>query len=216
MLRRLLRHLLIALLCGFAVFLILIVAAWYNLRGEWNMCRNQDQTRLYGLRSLRTQIVDYHEAHGVLPADLAEIPGAKAMLQQPGEPLLDSWGNPFQYRRQGETFELFSYGRDGQLGGIGLNADLYHDQRNRKLARPTFQQFFLTNDESEVARNSFLSAGLMAGCLVVFFTLLSLRDTSKAGDKMTAGRYIWFALVVIVISSVVGVFLLPVHIPNGH
>jgi general secretion pathway protein G len=216
MLRRLLRHLLIALLCGFTVFLILIVSAWYNLRGERNICRNQDFTRNYGLLKLDHQIKDYQEKHGVLPDTLAEIPDVHAMLQLPGEPLLDSWGNPFQYRRQGETYELFSYGRDGQPGGVGLNADLYHDQRNRKLARPTFQQFFLTNDESDVARNSFLSAGLMAGCLVVFFTMLSLRDTSKAGDMMTAGRYIWFALVVIVISSVVGVLLLPVHIPNGH
>ncbi len=216
MLRRLLRHLLIALLCGFTVFLILIVAAWYNLRGERNMCRNQDFTRLYGLRKLQAQIVDYHETHGVLPDDLAEIPDAYAMLNQPGEPLLDSWGNPFQYRCEGQTFELFSYGRDGRPGGVGLDADLYHDQRNRELAQPTFQQFFLTNDESEVVRNSFLRAGLMAGCLVVFFTMLSLRDTVKSGEKTTTGRYIWFALVVIVISSAVGLFLLPLHIPSGH
>jgi len=216
MIRRLIRRLAIALLCGFAVFLILILAAWYNLRGEQNMCRNQYETRLFGLRKLQAQLVDYRESHGILPDNLGDIPDAHAMLQQPGEPLLDSWGNPFQYRRDGETFELFSYGRDGKPGGVGLDADLYHDRRNQKLAWPTFPQFFLTNDESEVARNGFLAAGLMAGCLVVFFTMLSLRDTSKSGAKMTAGRYLWFALVVIVISSAVGVLLLPVHIPNGH
>ncbi|MCA9015891.1 MAG: type II secretion system protein GspG [Planctomycetaceae bacterium] len=216
MLRRLFRRLMIALLCGFVVFVILNLAAWYNLRGERNMRRNQDFTRLYGLRKLQVQIVDYHETHGALPDDLAEIPNAVATLNQPGEPLLDSWGNPFQYRRTGDDYELFSWGRDGKPGGVGLDADLYHDGRNHELSLPTFSQFFLTNDESEVARDGFLIAGLMAGILVAFITLLSLRDTEKSEEKMTTGRYVWFALVVIVISSAVGILLLPVHIPSGH
>ncbi len=38
----------------------------------------------------------------------------------------DPWGRPFIYRNPGEhgEFDLFSYGRDGQAGGSGEDADL--------------------------------------------------------------------------------------------
>ncbi len=39
--------------------------------------------------------------------------------------LLDGWGGPFQYRVTGDSYELFSYGRDGLPGGSGLDADVY-------------------------------------------------------------------------------------------
>ncbi|MFI4848837.1 MAG: type II secretion system protein GspG [Gimesia chilikensis] len=216
MIRRLIRHVLIALLCGALIFVILNVAAWYNLRGQRNMCRNQDFTRFYGLRVLGMQIADYREKHGVLPDTLAEIPDVHTILQQPGEPLLDSWGNPFQYRREGEAYELFSYGRDGQPGGVGLDADLYVDGRNRERALPTFRQFFLTNDKDEVARDGFLVAGAEAAFLVFCFTLMTLKGTTSTGHPMTAWRYIWFTLVVLVIATGMGLMLLPLHIPNGH
>jgi len=39
---------------------------------------------------------------------------------------LDPWGKPYQYRSPGEKgeFDLFSFGKDGQLGGEGENADI--------------------------------------------------------------------------------------------
>ena len=38
----------------------------------------------------------------------------------------DPWGNPYQYRQPGEhgEFDLYSFGRDGQTGGTGENADV--------------------------------------------------------------------------------------------
>jgi len=38
----------------------------------------------------------------------------------------DPWGNPYQYLYPGEhgTYDIFSYGADGRLGGEGLNADI--------------------------------------------------------------------------------------------
>ena len=41
---------------------------------------------------------------------------------------LDGWGNEFLYQlgtETGKTFEIISYGADGEEGGEGLNADLY-------------------------------------------------------------------------------------------
>ncbi len=38
----------------------------------------------------------------------------------------DPWGNAYQYRQPGEhgEFDLYSYGRDGQVGGSGEDADI--------------------------------------------------------------------------------------------
>jgi general secretion pathway protein G len=39
---------------------------------------------------------------------------------------LDPWGKPYLYRIPGEKgdFDLISYGKDGQPGGTGENADI--------------------------------------------------------------------------------------------
>lgn len=39
---------------------------------------------------------------------------------------LDPWGNAYQYRQPGQhgEYDLFSYGRDGQSGGSGEDADI--------------------------------------------------------------------------------------------
>lgn len=39
---------------------------------------------------------------------------------------LDPWGKPYQYRYPGEKaeFDLYSFGKDGQPGGSGENADI--------------------------------------------------------------------------------------------
>ncbi len=39
---------------------------------------------------------------------------------------LDPWGKPYQYRSPGEKgeFDLYSFGKDGQAGGDGENADI--------------------------------------------------------------------------------------------
>lgn len=39
---------------------------------------------------------------------------------------VDPWGKPYQYRSPGEKgeFDLYSFGKDGQAGGEGENADI--------------------------------------------------------------------------------------------
>ena len=45
--------------------------------------------------------------------------------------LLDPWKNPYEYRADGEinpgSFDLISYGADGQDGGEGDNEDIYNE-----------------------------------------------------------------------------------------
>ena len=35
----------------------------------------------------------------------------------------DPWGNPYQYRPEGDGYTLYSLGRDGKRGGEGLDED---------------------------------------------------------------------------------------------
>lgn len=45
--------------------------------------------------------------------------------------LLDPWNNPYAYRAEGEitpgSYDLISFGADGQEGGEGDNEDIYND-----------------------------------------------------------------------------------------
>ena len=56
------------------------------------------------------------------PADQARWNGPYLRKAVP----LDPWGRPFVYRIPGERgdYELLSYGKDGQPGGSGENADI--------------------------------------------------------------------------------------------
>ena len=42
----------------------------------------------------------------------------------------DPWGHPYQYRAPGEhgEYDLWSFGRDGQAGGSGEDADIVNWQ----------------------------------------------------------------------------------------
>ena len=45
---------------------------------------------------------------------------------------MDPWGNPYQYLMPGsynDSYDLFSFGADGQSGGEGLNADIGNWER---------------------------------------------------------------------------------------
>jgi general secretion pathway protein G len=37
---------------------------------------------------------------------------------------LDPWGGPYQYRSEGSSYEILSFGADGRSGGEGNDADV--------------------------------------------------------------------------------------------
>lgn len=63
------------------------------------------------------------------PADLEEEKWAGSYLKR--SELFDPWDNPYIYVEQGEvnigSYDLISYGADGELGGEGENEDIYND-----------------------------------------------------------------------------------------
>lgn len=56
------------------------------------------------------------------PANEAKWDGPYLKKALPSDP----WGNAYQYRQPGEhgEYDLYSYGKDGQSGGTGENADI--------------------------------------------------------------------------------------------
>lgn len=46
--------------------------------------------------------------------------------------LLDPWGNPYEYVKHGSSFEIISYGDDGQPGGEGDAADISSKKSDSK------------------------------------------------------------------------------------
>ncbi len=101
------------------------------------------------VNTARTQIKQLESALEFYRLDNARYPsteqGLQALVQQPtiepvpkrwrpegylqgGEVPLDPWDNPYQYLRPGQanphTFDLWSFGADGQPGGADNDADV--------------------------------------------------------------------------------------------
>lgn len=93
------------------------------------------------IRILADQLRLFQAQQGFLPT---QQQGLQALVEAPTTPPLaprfptggylesrsvptDAWGNPFLYLipgRQGEPFEIISFGADGVEGGSGANADI--------------------------------------------------------------------------------------------
>jgi general secretion pathway protein G len=87
--------------------------------------------------ALETALDIYRLDMGVYPEQNLAL---QALVQQPENNLkwkgpylekaipLDPWGRPYNYRIPGEKeeYDLFSYGKDRKLGGIGDNADIFN------------------------------------------------------------------------------------------
>ena len=90
----------------------------------------------------KAQIAGLEKALDTFRLDVGRYPtteeGLAALVNKPGavtqwngpylkkEVPLDPWGHPYQYQSPGASsdFELRSYGKDGQPGGTGDNADI--------------------------------------------------------------------------------------------
>ena len=97
--------------------------------------RAKSQTARIQLENLGTTLQLYYIDNGQYPS---EAQGLRALLENPGvltdwngpytEPakLIDPWGREYHYRQPGKEadFDLFTLGRDGQVGGTGEDIDI--------------------------------------------------------------------------------------------
>lgn len=83
-------------------------------------------------------------------------------------------------------------------------------------ALATFNQFFTESDPAEVDRRGFTMTGFLAAIIVFFTAFQVLGDADKGDRKLRPMALIGYSLVIIVIATCLGAFLMPLHIPNGH
>jgi len=127
---------------GFTLIELLVVALILGLLAGFAAPRYFSQVGKSEVSVARAQIDALEKALDQYRLDTGHYPstelGLAALIQRPpSEPKwegpylrkdvpADPWGKPYFYRTPGERreFELISFGKDGQPGGTGENADL--------------------------------------------------------------------------------------------
>jgi general secretion pathway protein G len=127
---------------GFTLLELLVVVAIIGLLVGYVAPRYFGQVDKSEVTTARAQIDALEKALDQYRLDTGRYPGTELGLnalveRPPNEPRwngpylrkavpLDPWGRPYLYRSPGERgeFDLVSYGKDGQPGGAGENADI--------------------------------------------------------------------------------------------
>lgn len=107
---------LVELLLVVTILGILATAAFVNFAGAGEETRIT-ATRL-SIKSIGDAVRVYEVQHGRYPESLEKLTesvnGREPLLKQ--EALVDSWGTPFTYKREGRTIKITSAGPDLQIG----------------------------------------------------------------------------------------------------
>lgn len=129
-------------MCGFTLLELLVVMVIIGLLAGYVGPRYFSQIGKSEVKAARAQIDGLEKALDQYRLDTGHYPltehGLQALTERPsnGEkwsgPYLkkavppDPWGHPYVYRQPGEhgDFDLLSYGKDGQPGGSGEDADI--------------------------------------------------------------------------------------------
>jgi general secretion pathway protein G len=127
---------------GFTLIELLVVVVIIGLLAGFVAPRYFSQVGKSEIGVAKAQIDALGKALDTYRLDTGHYPGSelglKALVERPAsEPKwtgpylrkdvpLDPWGRPYVYKVPGEKgdFDLLSYGKDGQPGGTGENADL--------------------------------------------------------------------------------------------
>lgn len=207
------RTAIVALLVGGCVFTVAYLAAWRQLGGSPYVAR-YGVANLGRLSSVQDAVKQYRERTGRLPATLDELPsGAKSQHKVDNEGrLIDYWGNPINYVLTDDDFEIFSYGRDGQPGGRGMDADLYLGAENHPI-RGSWQQCLPTLGQFAFDLNT---KGMFGACVAsgLLATLLFYGlSASHAETRISALTMVKNLIAVLIVSLLAATFLVLVCAP---
>jgi len=128
---------------GFTLLELLVVMVIIGLLASYVAPRFFDQVGKSEIKATRAQLDAFDKALGAYRLDTGHYPstdqGLKSLVERPtDEPRwsgpylskavpLDPWGHAYIYRQPGDQnhdYDLVSYGKDGQRGGTGENADI--------------------------------------------------------------------------------------------
>jgi hypothetical protein len=180
------------------------LVAWNGYRNWIYQYSPEAQTVRY-LNLIKNDIEVYRQAKGRLPSDLAELPVCKVhkvSINDKGQPR-DVWGTPILYRVEGDQYTLLSYGRDGEPGGTGYDADLTPEDWPPKA---TLWEFTVAGDSAGM-KLCCIGAGLLA--LPLCFRMSSWQPKSSLAFLVELSVTAVFAVAIAVVMSVL-------HVPTGH
>lgn len=127
---------------GFTLLELLVVMVIIGLLAGYVGPKYFAQIGKSEVKTARAQIDAFEKAIDTYRLDTGHYPtteqGLNALMVQPanepkwGGPYLkksvplDPWGKPYMYKQPGEhgDYDVFSYGKDGQLGGSAESADI--------------------------------------------------------------------------------------------
>jgi hypothetical protein len=203
-------RLMAALLVTVIVSSIAYYCAWRNYR-RWEGFRSLQDLTERELDHVRERVELYRAATGKLPGSLAEVPdweNSEVHLDERKQPV-DVWWNAIQYELAGDGFVVYSFGRDGQPGGEGLDGDLYPRSSGRPRPVATLWQF-TTDLPTGGMRLSCVMAGAFAG--LVCLLPARGRPANRQSWWRAVARILVTALAAVVAALVISV----VHLPTGH
>jgi hypothetical protein len=210
----------VSIIAAVAVFVVIIVSGWMNFRDVELVCPRQWETH-NSLRQLNLMVRSLIKENGKPPATLtvSETNISPEHYANRNDRFIDAWGRELHYElKSDDSFIIYSLGRDGKPGGVGLDADLFTDLREGQLKWPTFMQFYFPGDPHEIQKGGLVVGAVFTAMLVMFAVLLSsLRaSTGKSHGSLFSAESIARVIGVVLLALVFGVILALLHIPNGH
>ncbi|MCD6415439.1 MAG: type II secretion system major pseudopilin GspG [Planctomycetes bacterium] len=139
--RRLKRH---TRRAGFTLIELMVVIVILGILATVVMPRILDRPEQARRAKAKVQIANFRSALALFKIDVGHFPttseGLQALVSDPGlsgwhekgyldqdKTPLDPWGNPYVYLSPGAhnpDYDIVSYGKDGEPGGTGHNADI--------------------------------------------------------------------------------------------
>jgi ABC-type sugar transport system permease subunit len=199
----------VRLLLSPATALVVFVTAYFCAWRTFSIFHGFDlqQTR-QSLIKLRDDIEEYKETHGKLPEKLEDLDVVKKgfLRQNDAGQALDGWMHPFVYEVEDGQYRLFSYGRDGEPGGEGWDADLYPGDHK---GFPTLWQY-------ATYPWTFSTFVMCALAGLIAFTICLLQGREVAGERSSLLRILWRNSLTAFFAVVVAVIIGVPFLQSGH
>lgn len=135
-----------AAIVSLSVFLMIYLACWVQIGCVPKMQRLMFAREQALLFQVGGELAKYERKNREYPDFLWELTelDERTIRRDTAGDILDSWGHALHYQNHGDYYELASLGRDGTLGGLGLDGDVYfrRDWNRDDLGLPLAQFLF--------------------------------------------------------------------------
>lgn len=153
------QRLILSLLVGIVMTAVPLLSGWQSVRSPAGVA--EPKRAWIQLVTILGFVKEFQREHNRLPTSLSEIQDGVGTLRRDFN---DPWGHPLEFAISDNEFRVTTYGRDGQPGGVGLDADLSTDNLSPPEANLTLQQYLFEIDSGSVWLSCAL-CGLLAAVL---------------------------------------------------